>query len=723
MTINFKLQDTWLYRGGEQKFERYLGNGLLHFTDQRTLTPLLIEQDDGTLVPPTATWALEAYARGDLVRVPSLKESMARQLAQRRDYEAEEIRKKDKFAVLRRFVVRALDRLQLPNLGDRRLTIELSKIWADAPQEVIALNLRPRPRTVRRWLSERGSPGERPFKQMMSQSGRVRRRQRLPAFVHEGLNEFALLYWSDRSISLADAFARFATKIADENKERATTGLEPFPVPSRETFRKLVRSLECFETYKARYGKQLAKVRFEGCGTGLTAARFLELGCLDHKLLDNVVVIDLDQRLPMGRPWLTAVIDVYSRCIVGFVVSSEPPSLYSATECIKRANAPKLHLLEQGSRYAKLAHIYGRFDELIVDNGWELVGTSFEDAGADAGISVRWAPVRSPTYKAVIERFFRTIDDRLLHKLPGSTLNPQALRDLEIDPDADAVLTLHELEALIWEVINLYHLDIHTGINACPAQLWERDAKDHGIDVIADVRQLEKIAGAMEPGRRLARSGVEFLGLKFHDRDITTNLLNDLAGIAPQRGHGLAARTYTVKIKYNPADLGEIHVWNDRRKRYETLPCTEPEYARGLSKKQHELLRDFAAKRNEAFSSSEDRLRRRAELSQRIEDLLPGKGVKNRRTIARLAQSPRVQELQPHGVVLALAPPTDQGLPPVIEHDALAPHRTDGGTPSSRPPRQKKQSSSAPRSKPRAPRISADADFGDFEISPLGAFK
>lgn len=723
MTIQFKPQETWRYQGGELQFERYLGDDLLHFVDQRTLTPLLIEQEDGVRLPPTATWALEAYARGDLVRIPSLKESMARQLAQKRDYEADEIRKKDKFAVLRRFVVQALDKVQLGSISGRGLAKHLSKIWASAPQEVLALNVRPHLRTVRRWLSERGSPGERPFKQMMSQSGRVRRRQRLPPLIHESMNEFALLYWSDRSINLSDAFARFATKLADENSEREATGLEPLSTPSRETFRKLVRSLECFETYRARYGKQLAKVRFEGCGTGLKANRFLELGCMDHKYLDNVVVVDLDQLMPMGRPYLTAIIDVYSRCIVGFVVSFEPPSLYSATECIKRANSPKLHLVEQGARYAKLAHIYGRFDEIVVDNGWELVGTSFEDASADAGISVRWAPVRSPTYKAVIERFFRTIDDRLLHKLPGSTLNPQALRDLEIDPDTDAVLTLQELEELIWEVINLYHLDIHSEINACPAQLWGRDAQAHGIPVIADVRQFEKMAGAMEPGRRLSRSGIEFLGLKFHDRDVTTNLLNDLAGSAPQRGQGLGARTYTVKVKYNPANLGEIHVWNDRRKRYETLPCTEPEYAQGLSKKQHELLREFAAKRNEAFSSSEDRLRRRAELSQRIEGLVPGKGVKNRRTIARLAQSPMVQELHPHGVVLALASPGDQGFAPVIEHDTLAPYRTDGGTPSSRPARRKKQTRCTPRNNQPTPKIAADADFGDFEISPLGAFK
>lgn len=722
MSINFKPHETWVFQGRELKFERHLGGGLLHFTEQRTLTPLLVESDEGLQTPPTMTWALQAYSKCDLIRIPSLKEAAARKLAEKRDYEADEIRQKDKFAILRRFVVRELDRRRIGPLSDRKMAIELSKIWADAPGEVVALNVRPSPRTARRWMTERGSPGDRPFKQMMSQSGQGKRRQRLRPVVHEVMNVSALHYWADRSVDIRDAYARFAADLHAVNVEREAANEEPLRLASRETFRKLLRSLECFETYKARYGQKLANLRFNGCGAGLRAARFLEIGCLDHKLLDNVVVIDFERRLPMGRPWLTAIIDVYTRCIVGFVVSFEPPSLYSATECIKRANMPKLHLLGGGAQNAVLANIYGRFDEIVVDNGLELVGNAFEDTAADCGFSIRWAPVRSPTYKAVIERFFRTIDDRLLHKLPGSTLNPQALRDLEINPEAKAVLTLSELEALIWDVINLYHRDVHRGINACPSQLWEREVANHGIDVIADVSQLEKMAGAMEPNRRLTRAGVEFLGLQFHDQVVTSALLNDLAGITPRRGEGRGSRSYTVKIKYNPANLGEIHVWNDRRKRYETLPCTEPEYADGLSKKQHEILRSFAASRNEGFSKLKDRLRLRAELSKRVEDLVPGTRARNRRTIARLAESPVVQSLLPHGVVLALTAPDDPPPPTVIEHDTLAAHRSDGGATSSRPRRGGKRK---PSSKPRqsAPDIGADIAFGDFEISKLGTFK
>lgn len=47
MSINFKPCETWVFQGRELKFERHLGGDLLHFTEQRTLTPLLVESDEG----------------------------------------------------------------------------------------------------------------------------------------------------------------------------------------------------------------------------------------------------------------------------------------------------------------------------------------------------------------------------------------------------------------------------------------------------------------------------------------------------------------------------------------------------------------------------------------------------------------------------------------------------------------------------------------------------
>ncbi len=54
----------------------------------------------------------------------------------------------------------------------------------------------------------------------------------------------------------------------------------------------------------------------------------LDLVQIDHTPVDLVLVDPLD-REPIGRPWLTVAIDVFSRCIAGFHVTLEAPSATS----------------------------------------------------------------------------------------------------------------------------------------------------------------------------------------------------------------------------------------------------------------------------------------------------------------------------------------------------------------------------------------------------------
>ena len=57
---------------------------------------------------------------------------------------------------------------------------------------------------------------------------------------------------------------------------------------------------------------------------------------IDHTVMDLIVVDDRD-RQPIGRPYLTVAIDVCSRCLVGMVVTLEPPSAVSVGLCLAHA--------------------------------------------------------------------------------------------------------------------------------------------------------------------------------------------------------------------------------------------------------------------------------------------------------------------------------------------------------------------------------------------------
>src|SRR5262252_9777881 len=61
---------------------------------------------------------------------------------------------------------------------------------------------------------------------------------------------------------------------------------------------------------------------------------------IDHTLGDIILVDDV-QRLPIGRPWITLAIDVFSRMVAGFYVSLDAPSALSAGLCLAHAILPK----------------------------------------------------------------------------------------------------------------------------------------------------------------------------------------------------------------------------------------------------------------------------------------------------------------------------------------------------------------------------------------------
>src|SRR5690606_10206131 len=112
-------------------------------------------------------------------------------------------------------------------------------------------------------------------------------------------------------------------------------------------------------------------------------------------------------------------------------------------------------------RYPEIEHewlAYGQPREILVDQGLEFVGTSFEDICADLGMSIRIAPVRTPEYKGQIERFLGTMNRQACHPLHGSVPGkPQALQSLGIDPEKDAIFFLSELKALIHKwVVDVY---------------------------------------------------------------------------------------------------------------------------------------------------------------------------------------------------------------------------------------------------------------------------
>src|SRR5438105_4169855 len=114
--------------------------------------------------------------------------------------------------------------------------------------------------------------------------------------------------------------ARFTSRVSVAALEREIAyrcQRHGFRRPNRRTIQRRLDALDPKAVVEARLGAKAAIQLYGPIGGSATAElRPLELVQVDHTLAD-VIVVDEQQRLPPGRPWLTLAIDVASRAVAG----------------------------------------------------------------------------------------------------------------------------------------------------------------------------------------------------------------------------------------------------------------------------------------------------------------------------------------------------------------------------------------------------------------------
>jgi putative transposase len=131
-------------------------------------------------------------------------------------------------------------------------------------------------------------------------------------------------------------------------------GVQP---PARNTIRARIERLDPVVVARRREGDQAARPLESAAGVAPRPQRPLDLVQIDHTPIDLIVVDEL-AREPIGRPYLTLAIDVFSRCVVGMVVTLEAPSATSVELCLAQAVTDKRPWLER----------------LGIEAGWPMTG-------------------------------------------------------------------------------------------------------------------------------------------------------------------------------------------------------------------------------------------------------------------------------------------------------------------------------------------------------------
>lgn len=216
-----------------------------------------------------------------------------------------------------------------------------------------------------------------------------------------------------------------------------------------------------------------------------------------HKLDLRLKILDQDPEgdehvLEIERVWLLAVIDVGSRAILGYTLCLRREySRYDVIRTFEKALTPTprpeitiadLEPLQSGGFVSSALPetAYACWRTIRFDNARaHLAADSLDVACELLGCTVDVGPAYDPNDRPFIERFFGTVAERLIHRLPGTTGSNSAdiLRKLrDVRGDLRLVVSLEELRELlsvwVWNYNGTPHGGLPGGRTPLEAMHW-----------------------------------------------------------------------------------------------------------------------------------------------------------------------------------------------------------------------------------------------------------
>jgi putative transposase len=224
-----------------------------------------------------------------------------------------------------------------------------------------------------------------------------------------------------------------------------------------------------------------------------------------------------------ARPWLTIVIDDYSRAIAGYYLGFEAPSVLRTSLALRQGIWRKSDPRWQ---------VCGIPDVLYTDNGSDFTSRHMEQVAIDLKIRLVFSTPGHPRGRGRIERFFRTVNDMFLCTLDGY------LGKVRRKPS----LTLEQLDTRFRSfLLDEYHCRLKSEDGPAPTRRWE----DGGFlpRMPESLEKLDLLLVHEIRERKVRPDGIHFHCLRY--------LSPTLAAYVGE----------SITVRYDPRDMAEIRVF------------------------------------------------------------------------------------------------------------------------------------------------------------------
>jgi putative transposase len=252
------------------------------------------------------------------------------------------------------------------------------------------------------------------------------------------------------------------------------------------------------------------------------ASRPNEIWQADHSPLPIWL---LDDNGRPERPWLTIIEDDYSRSVAGYFLTFSDPNALNTALALRQA------IWRKPDGRWRICGIPGIF---YTDHGSDFTSRHMEQVCADLKMQLIFSTVGMPRGRGRVERFFQTVEQLLLHRLPG--YGPRQ------KPVSRPTLTLADFEAIFQEfLLDEYHQRHQKELAGSPQARWE--AEGFLPHMPESLEQLDLLLLTVARTRRAHRDGIRFQTLRYIDPTLAAYVGED------------------VVIRYDPRDIATIRVF------------------------------------------------------------------------------------------------------------------------------------------------------------------
>lgn len=358
---------------------------------------------------------------------------------------------------------------------------------------------------------------------------------------------------------------------------------------------------------------------------------------VDATIADVYLVSSKNPLNVIGRPIVYIIKDVFSRMVTGLYVGLEGPSWLGAMMVLD-------NLVENKVEFCRRYGIeieenewpceYLPF-EILADNG-EFEGYNADTLMKKLHIIISNTPPYRGDLKGIVERHFRTVNDRIKYISPGAVQHEYRQRCDE-DPRLKAQYTLNDF--IRFMIIDVLWYNKH--INE-KYPLTEAMIADHVLPRPIDIWNwgIEKLTGRFKSYPRdivrlnilpTANVSITRSGIRWEDRFYSLDR-------AISEGWFTKNKKTSIKIAYDPRNLNNIYLPNQDGQSFEVANLLENSYLyKDLSWEEARFLRDI--KRGMLEEAKQDDLQNDADRDLATEAI-------NKEAKRRLKQAQKTQDKQ-----------------------------------------------------------------------------